>query len=139
MNIDALELSIGKGTYISPKATIRGLKGSAKKIIIGDQCYIGDNVQIILDEFSLGDYCTIHHDTNIHGYNPASIGHNAWIGQYCILDSIGGLTIGNNVGIGAHSQLWSHIKYGDELQGCNFKSEKPLILEDDVWLVGHVI
>ena len=56
------------------------------------------------------------------------------MGQFTIVDSIGGCTIGNNCGIGAHSQLWSHIKYGDTLEGCKFLMEKPLIVGNDVWI-----
>ncbi len=138
-NIQVEDLSIGKGTLISPSAVIRGINGKAKNIRIGDNCYIGDNVQIICDEFSLGDYSKVHHHVNIHGYKPCRIGHNAWIGQYTIIDSIGGTTIGNNCGIGAHSQLWSHIKFGDTLEGCRFLSEKELNIGNDVWFVGHCI
>jgi acetyltransferase-like isoleucine patch superfamily enzyme len=138
-NIKADEIILGKNVIISPKAIIRGVDGNAKKIIIGDNTYIGDNVQIILDEFEIGDYCKIHHHTNLHGYKPMKIGHNAWVGQYTIIDSIGGVNIGDNCGVGAHSQLWSHIKYGDPLQGCNYNMSSPLIVEDDVWFVGHCI
>lgn len=138
-NIQAEEFSIGINTIIEPSAQIRGLKGEAKKIEIGDNVYIGHNVQIICDYFSIGDYSKIHHNTNIHGYNPCKIGHNLWMGQYCIIDSIGGTNIGDNCGIGAHSQLWSHIKYGDTLEGCRFNSEKPLVIGKDVWFVGHTI
>ncbi len=49
------------------------------------------------------------------------------------------MTIGNNCGIGAHSQLWSHIKYGDTLEGCRFLMEKPMNIGNDVWFVGHCI
>lgn len=128
------ELIIGTGVTIAPSARIRGLNGPAKRIVIGDYTYIGEDVQIICDEFSIGDYGKIHHHTNIHGYLPCHIGHNAWIGQYCILDSIGGLSIGHNCGIGAQSQLWSHIKYGDTLEGCRFLSEKPLSIGQDVYI-----
>lgn len=138
-NIQAEELYVGKNTIIEPSAKIRGINGKAKKIIIGDNCYIGENVQIICDDFSLGDYSKIQHDTNVHGYLPCHIGHNAWIGQYSIIDSIGGTTIGNNCGIGAHSQIWSHIKFGDTLEGCRFLTEKPMIIGNDVWFVGHCI
>lgn len=137
--IHADELVIGNGAFISPSARIRGLNGNPKRIIIGDQTYIGDDVQIICDDFEIGDYSKIHHHTNIHGYLPCKIGHNAWIGQYTIIDSIGGVTIGDNFGVGAHSQLWSHIKFGDTLEGCRFLSEKPLSIGSDVWLVGHCI
>lgn len=138
-NIQAEELFIGQNTIIEPTAKIRGINGKAKRIIIGDNCYIGGNVQIICDDFSLGDYSKIQHDTNIHGYLPCHIGHNAWIGQFTIIDSIGGTTIGNNCGIGAHSQIWSHIKYGDTLEGCRFLNEKPMVVGNDVWFVGHCI
>lgn len=137
--IEVDELVLGKGAYISPKATIRGLNGKAKKIHIGDNAYIGDDVQIICDEFKLGDYSKLQHHVNVHGYNPCTIGHNAWIGQYTIIDCIGGAEIGDNLGVGAHSQLWSHIKYGDTLEGCRFLSEKKLQIGSDVWFVGHCI
>ena len=138
-NIEVEELITGKNVVIELSAKIRGINGKAKKIIIGDNVYIGSDVQILCDEFSIGDYSKIQHHTNVHGYLPCKIGHNAWIGQYSIIDSIGGTTIGNNCGIGAHSQLWSHIKYGDTLEGCRFLSESPLTIGNDVWFVGHCI
>ena len=138
-NIQAEELHIGKNVIISPTATIRGLNGKAKRIIIGDNTYIGDHVQIIVDDFEIGDYCKVHHHTNFHGYKPLKIGHNAWIGQGTIIDSIGGTTIGNNCGIGAYSQLWSHIRYGDPLEGCNYNSSNSLLIGNDVWFVGHCV
>lgn len=137
--IQADNLIVGINTIIEPTAIIRGVNGDAKNIIIGDNCYIGHNVQIICDDFELGDYCKIQHDTNIHGYLPCKIGHNAWIGQYSIIDCIGGTIIGNNCGIGAHSQIWSHIKFGDTLEGCRFLSEKNMQIGHDVWFVGHCI
>jgi len=126
--------NIGKNTYISPTAILKG-----KNIKIGDGCYIGDNVQILVDDFELGDYCKIHNKSTLHGYKPMKIGHNAWIGQGTIIDSIGGVTIGNNCGIGAYSQLWSHIRYGDPLEGCNYNSNSPLTIGNDVWFVGHCV
>jgi acetyltransferase-like isoleucine patch superfamily enzyme len=138
-NIETDELILGDGVYISKSASIRGINGKAKRIKIGDNTYIGDNVQIIVDDFEIGDYCKIHHHTNFHGYKPLKIGHNAWIGQGTIIDSIGGTTIGNNCGIGAHSQLWSHIRYGDPLEGCNYNTSGPLLIGNDVWFVGHCI
>lgn len=138
-NVLTEDLIVGSDVIIHPRASIRGISGKAKRIVIGDHSYIGENVQIICDDFEIGDYSKIHHHTNIHGYLPCKIGHNAWIGQYTIIDSIGGTKIGNNCGIGAHSQLWSHIKFGDTLEGCRFLSEKPLSIGNDVWFVGHCI
>lgn len=138
-NIQAEEIVLGKNVIISPSANIRGIKGKAKRVYIGDNTYIGDHVEIIVDDFSIGDYCKVHHHTNFHGYEPLSIGHNAWIGQGTLIDSIGGTTIGDNCGIGAYSQLWSHIRYGDPLEGCNYESSNPLTIGKDVWFVGHCI
>ena len=139
-NIIAEEIHVGINSFIHPSAKITGPDGGpAQKIAIGDNCYIGEGVQIRCPDFSLGDYGTIHHQTSVHGYKPCTIGHNAWIGQFCIIDSIGGTTIGDNCGIGAHSQIWSHIKFGDTLEGCRFLSEKPMLIGKDVWFVGHCI
>lgn len=138
-NVFADEVFIGKNTIIEDSAVIKGLNGNAKSIHIGDNCYIGKDVQIICDDFSIGDFSKLHHHTNVHGYLPCKIGHNAWVGQYTIIDSVGGTTIGDNCGIGAHSQIWSHVKYGDTLEGCRFLSEKEMIIGNDVWFVGHCI
>ena len=138
--IDAEEIHIGPGAFVHPSARITGPDGGrARKIVIGDHAYIGENVQIRCPEFSIGDYSKLHHSSNAHGYLPCRIGHNAWIGQYTILDSVGGLELGNNCGVGAHSQLWSHIKFGDTLEGCRFLSERKLEVGHDVWFVGHCI
>lgn len=139
-SILAENVYIGIGTTIHPSVRISGPDGEpAKRIAIGDHCYIGEGVQIRCSDFEIGDFGKIHHQTSVHGYLPCRIGHNAWIGQFCIIDSIGGTTIGDNCGIGAHSQLWSHIKFGDTLDGCRFLSEKPMQIGKDVWLVGHCI
>jgi acetyltransferase-like isoleucine patch superfamily enzyme len=138
-NIKAAVFHIGKNSFIHPSARICGINGEAEQVFIGDNVYIGERVQIICNNFRIGDYSKIHHDTNVHGYKPCNIGHNAWVGQYCIIDSIGGTTIGDNCGVGAHSQLWSHIKYGDTLEGCRFLDQRPLNIGNDVWFVGHCI
>jgi len=138
-NIRSNRLHLGKNVVIHPTAEISGIQGDAEDIYIGDNVYIGERVRIICDNFHIGDYSKIHHDSNVHGYKPCRIGHNAWIGQFCIIDSIGGTTLGDNCGVGAHSQLWSHIKYGDTLEGCRFLTDRPLQIGNDVWFVGHCI
>jgi len=67
------------------------------------------------------------------------IGRNCWIGGQVVLDSIGGLDIDDNVGIGAHSQLWTHIKFGDVVEGCRFNSCRYMHVGRDAWFVGHCI
>lgn len=129
-------LNIGERVLISNNVV---LGPNCKKIIIGYGSYIGENVYIDVPELTIGEYTTIHKGTTIHGYEPCEMGNNCWVGQNCIIDSIGGVKLGNNIGVGAYSQLWSHIKFGDSLEGCKFNSSNPLIVEDDVWFVGHCI
>jgi acetyltransferase-like isoleucine patch superfamily enzyme len=138
--LKATTYRIGKDVRVGKNVRITGANGGpAKYIHIGDNCYLGDNVNIRADHVVIGDFCALHHNTTIHGKKPCVIGHNLWCGQYSILDCQGGLTIGNNCGIGAHSQLWSHIRYGDTLEGCRFDSTKEMVIGDDVWFVGHCI
>lgn len=112
---------------------------NCKKVEIGYGSFIGDNLYIDVEDLRIGEYTTIHHGSIVHG-KKTSIGHNCWFGHYTIIDSLGGDTrIGNNVGVGAHSQLWSHMKFGDVLSGCRWNSSGSLHLDDDVWLVGHSI
>ncbi|WDP90806.1 MAG: hypothetical protein HUN04_14310 [Desulfobacter sp.] len=112
---------------------------NCKDVSIGFGTFIGRDIYIDCEYLSIGEYTTIHHGSIIHG-KKCNIGHNCWFGHYTIIDSVGGWTrIGNNVGVGAHSQLWSHIKFGDTLAGCCWNSSGSLTLEDDVWLVGHCI
>ena len=133
-------LQIGKNVTIEDGVRISGISGEpAHRIVIGDNVFIGHDSQIYLPELEIGDYTAIHNHTLISGHLECRIGSCCWFGQNCILNSTGGLHIGNGVGVGAYSQLWSHIRFGDILQGCRWDTQKPLIIEDDVWFVGHCV
>jgi len=110
---------------------------NADEIFIGDGVFIGDNVTIDAPNIRIDDYTLIRENTQILGKKPCNIGMCCWIGQGCIIDATENLEIGNGVGIGAHSQLWTHIRFGDIVQGCQWESEKKMLIEDDVWFVGH--
>jgi hypothetical protein len=61
------------------------------------------------------------------------------IGVNTALDSMGGLDIDDNVGIGAHSQIWTHIQFGDIVEGSRFFSKNYMLICKDAWFVGHCI
>jgi acetyltransferase-like isoleucine patch superfamily enzyme len=132
--ISGSDVQIGKDVRFGRNVRIR-----SKRVRIGDGCRIGDDVEIHSSEFTLGDFGTIYDRCFFPGPGRLSIGHNFWLGTGSIIDAQGGTTIGDNVGIGAYSQLWGHMKYGDTLAGCRFHSSRALTIGKDVWLVGHVL
>jgi acetyltransferase-like isoleucine patch superfamily enzyme len=112
---------------------------NAKRVRIGDGAHIGDDVVIDADVFEVGDYATIYRGCFFPGPGEIRIGHNFWLGTQSIVDARGGTMIGNNVGVGAHSQLWTHMLFGDVMAGCRFDSAGPLEIGADAWLVGHCL
>lgn len=137
--IEADELILGKGVVVEKGVVIRGKSGPAKKVRLGDFSFIGKDSVILTPHFELGDYTKLHAHAFVHGEKPALIGRNCWIGGNVILDSMGGLEIEDNVGIGAQSQIWTHMQFGDIVEGCRFFSKKSMRIGKDAWLVGHCI
>jgi len=137
--IEADECLIGRGVVVEKGVVIRQVDGPARRVVLGDYCYIGRETRILVPEFRLGDYSKLHAFSFVHGDKPLQIGRNCWIGGNTVLDSVGGLDIDDNVGIGAHSQVWTHIQFGDLVEGCRFDSRKYMHVGKDAWFVGHCI
>jgi len=133
--VHAVNAKIGEGV------TIEGCIGThdrpVKDLIIGDHTYIGPGVRLDVPRLHIGDYTKIHQDTVLYGKKPVTIGHNVWVGQNCYLDAEGDLQIEDNVGIGAYSQVWSHIRHGDTMMGCRLLKYRKTLLDHDSWLVGR--
>jgi acetyltransferase-like isoleucine patch superfamily enzyme len=132
--LDVEDLLIGGEVRIE-----RDVEIHCRRLVLGDGVVIRAGTRIEMTDLAIGDYTVINHHCFLSGTGWCRIGHNCWIGHYSVIDSIGTTWIGDNVGIGAHSQLWTHAYFGDVLEGCNFASERPLVIDDDVWLVGHCI
>lgn len=137
--IFAKHIEIGSDVVIGPGTTIGEADAPLERVVIGDNVYIGNNCKLRSPIIEIGDYTQIHGYTLANGYEPLIIGKNGWFGQNTILNSTARLEIGNNCGVGAYSQLWTHMVYGDVLQGCRWDSSKPMIIGEDVWFVGHCI
>ena len=128
------DVTIGRGTVIG-----RSVRFNCKKVVLGDGVRIGEGCIFDCESLMIGDFATIYPGCFFPGPGSLSIGHNFWLGANSIIDSQGGTTIGNNVGVGAHSHLWTHMKFGDVAAGCRFHSMNPLVIDNDAWLVGHVL
>lgn len=106
---------------------------------IGKYCVIGEGVKILTPSALIKDFTRIHDRTLVTGTTPFAIGYNCYVGPGCVLDTRGGLYLSSNIGIGAYSQLWTHILFGDTLQGCQWDKVKPMYIGHDVWFVGHCV
>ena len=120
---DKVAVRIGKNVTIN-----------VDKFSIGDGVLIKDNVVIEGTEVHIGDYTVIGENTELVAKSPCRIGMSSWIGRDCVIDATGKLVIGNGVAVAAGCQLWTHMKFGDTLQGCRWEWQRELIIGDDVWI-----
>ena len=97
------------------------------------------------ENISFGENVYIGHNTILKGYwkNEMIIGKNCWIGQMCFFHSAGGISIGDNVGIGPCVKILTS-KHLDESTDIpiieNPVSFSPVIIEDDCDIgIGAII
>lgn len=133
------EVVVGKKTSIAPGAKI--IFHRPARLVIGDYCSIGAGVKFIVNggPVQIGDWTTLHDNCLVLSTEGVAIGQHGWFGQNTVLDGSGGLTIGNGVRVGMYSQIWSHVAAGEQIEGCSLFGERPVVIEDDVWLVGSCI
>ena len=113
--------------------------GRSKLFVMGDCCFIGLDSRILVNGFSVGDYVVLHNHLLVNGDADCTIGNNAWMGQNGILNANSPLKIGNNVGIGAYSAVYTHGKFGALIDGCLMHKEAPVVIEDDVCMWRAVV
>lgn len=136
VTIRAEHFSAGRGGRIENACLLSGLGGSAKRIEVGDHFFLGSDSKLLMPTVVTGDYVSLHNHLLANGLRPCFIGHNTWVGQNCVLNSNELLTIGNNVGIGAYTSVYTHGFFGELLEGCEVFNVAPVVIEDDAWLVG---
>lgn len=114
---------------------------SPGRITIGDYCVIGAGVKFVCagGDVTIGDWTTLHDHCLVLSGQGVQIGAHCWFGQNTVIDGTGGITIGRGVRVGMYSQLWSHVAAGEQIEGCTLIGERPVVIEDDVWLVGSCI
>jgi acetyltransferase-like isoleucine patch superfamily enzyme len=132
-------VTVGRRTTISPDVKFVFLRPAT--VTFGDYCYIGPGVKFVCDggDVHLGDWTSLHDRTLVLSTKGVNVGQHGWFGQHCVIDGTGGLEIGNGVRVGMYSQIWSHVAAGEQIEGCSLYGNRPVVLEDDVWLVGSCI
>lgn len=133
--IEADEVYAGRGVVVEPGVVIR-----AKRVVLGDYCYVGAGVKVFAEEFRIGDYSKWHEHGLGSGDGDLQISRNCWIGRDVVLDAKGGLTLEDGVGIGHGSQLYTHVQFGDVLWVRDgLYQRKGMRVGHDAWFVGHCL
>jgi acetyltransferase-like isoleucine patch superfamily enzyme len=104
---------------------------------IGDNVVIEDGARVLQPEhISIGSNVYIGHYAILRGYagNEMTIGDDTWIGQFCYINSAGGVRIGSCVGIGPGVKIMSS-KHGEEGRDvpillCDLEFAR-VVVEDD--------
>ena len=133
------DVDIGRFTQVHHSAQINFIKPG--RVSIGDYCNIGPGVKLVCSggDVSIGDWTSLHDQCLVLCGEHVTIGAHGWFGQNCVIDGSGGITIGRGVRVGMYSQLWSHVASGEQIEGCTLFGQRPVTIEDDVWLVGSCI
>lgn len=146
---------IGKGVSIGLFSIIE-----ADRIVIGDHSEIGMMVMVKARDFRIGSYSIIKRSTTIvaprvHIGNETAImndvvvgGMESWgsrfrIGDrctvfpHCFINPTKNIIIGDDVGIGGSTYLFTHGSWPNALEGFPF-TFGPITIEDRVWLPWRV-
>ncbi|MEO8259435.1 MAG: acyltransferase [Acidobacteriota bacterium] len=115
-------------------------------VSLGDGVVIEPGVLVFHPEtISIGEGVYVGHQSILKGYHRGrmAIGRGTWIGQQCFFHSAGGLTIGENVGIGPAVKIITsfHVDEGPSLPILHSRlAFAPVVIEDDVDIgIGAVI
>jgi len=90
----------------------------------------------------LGDATIISHKVKITGAHNISIGAETSITNRCILNGVGGITIGNYVLIGYETIIMTSMRnHGSVDKPIKYQGSqlKPVTIEDDVWIGARSI
>lgn len=112
-------IHLGHGARIARNVALRANSPMAPAIVIGDQCMVQDAAVLNASE----------------GF--VHVGDRTWVGPSCVIYGNGGVRIGRDVMIAAHSCITSvgHRHADTHLpmmaQGIDVR---PVTIEDDVWI-----
>ena len=129
-------INIGDNVTIGPFCYIR-----TEKLIIGDKSAIKALSVISTRIVQLGKYVHISPLSIINSEftenSRLDIGNHSRIFPFCWLDSGEGIFIGQNVGVGGHSLIFTHGIWPNYIDGGTV-NYGPVTIKDNVWLPWRV-
>lgn len=96
--------------------------------------------EILFNRGSFGSNVRFGTNVKISGQSSIIVGNNVHIGSNCFIRSEGGLKIGDNVILSRNIVLYttSHNYKGELLPFDNTNINRPVIIEDNVWIGMNV-
>lgn len=157
--IDCDRLVLGEGTVIEG-----GVRISGALLVTGHHCRIGESTSITIREYlRLGDRCSLGQQ-NVWEVRRAKVGRELWtgpqvrvgggswaevhselsagywlhLGMRVFVNTARKVSIGNEVGIGTGSAIYTHGSYQSALAGFPV-AFAPVTIGDNCWIPGALI
>ena len=138
---------IGKGEIIlGDNVTIGNevIINVSEHLFVDDRSTIGDYFEIegrhieVGKEFWSGRYCGIGGGSCFEKLSSLKIGHQCHLGDYAFINTARPVMIGDEVGLGQFSRVYTHGAYQSFLNGFPVEFG-PVTLEDRVWCPNAII
>jgi acetyltransferase-like isoleucine patch superfamily enzyme len=116
----------------------------SERLIIGDRTIIGNDFLIegreiqIGTEFWSGHHCQIGGGSCFEKTSNLRIGYWCHLGNYGFINTARLVHIGNEVGMGTGTKIYTHGAYLSFLDGFPVEFG-PITIQDNVWLPGAVV
>jgi acyl-[acyl carrier protein]--UDP-N-acetylglucosamine O-acyltransferase len=112
-----------------------------KSFSLGVMSVIGDRADIVTRHIRIGDVFFSGSNVTIGGGGAFSaqayliIGDSCLVSSHCILNTGGGIELGNEVGLSSHVKLYTHNHWQNMLEGY-FSNFGPIVIEDNAYITG---
>jgi acetyltransferase-like isoleucine patch superfamily enzyme len=131
---------IGRGVYIGPENTFRvnkqlriGANGT-----INEQCEISGVDIVIGREFRMLPQAKIGGGSAFEVHSRLRLGNWCHVGMRCMLNTARPITIGDDVGLGTSTCLYTHGAYASALDGKPV-AFGPISIGDRTWIPGAIV
>lgn len=151
--LTARSISIGSGSHISSRVTIKG-----DSISIGRNVHIGSNVRIVaanitiddnttikgdmtidgLKDVTIGEYCILHRGFEARGQASLSIGDNSWFGDGVFIDATKPVIIEENCCLARDCLVLTHGHWAEQLEGYPVRFG-PVTVKKNSWITPRNI
>jgi acetyltransferase-like isoleucine patch superfamily enzyme len=130
------DLQIGEGARIGPCAVVR-----ANSLQLGAHSNVNPLTIMKASKIRIGSCTRVASFAVIYGEliptSVFSIGNHSSIANFCWIEPGEGITVGNQVGIGGHTFIFTHGSWSDYLEGSPW-GYGPVAIEDRVWIAWRV-